>query len=46
MGDVELAERLGRRDLCPCGSRLMFRACCLRGGRFDGSLRADYVRDE
>jgi hypothetical protein len=46
MGDVELAEKLGRRDLCPCGSRRLFRACCLPSGRFDGSLRAHYVRDE
>jgi uncharacterized protein YecA (UPF0149 family) len=24
MGDVELTEKLGRRDLCPCGSRRLF----------------------
>ena len=25
-GDKELLERLGRNDLCPCGSRLRFQA--------------------
>jgi hypothetical protein len=24
MGDVELIEKLGRSDLCPCGSRRLF----------------------
>ncbi|MBY0566285.1 MAG: SEC-C domain-containing protein [Hyphomonadaceae bacterium] len=24
MGDVELIEKLGRNDLCPCGSRRLF----------------------
>jgi hypothetical protein len=23
-GDVELSEKLGRKDLCPCGSRRLF----------------------
>jgi len=33
-GDKLLDEKLGRRDLCPCGSRKLFRSCCLRSGRF------------
>jgi hypothetical protein len=33
-GDKELAERLGRNDLCPCGSARPFRNCCLKSGRF------------
>jgi uncharacterized protein YecA (UPF0149 family) len=33
-GDKELAEKLGRNDLCPCGSGKRFKRCCLRGGLF------------
>lgn len=33
-GDKELVEKLGRNDLCPCGSGKRFKRCCLRGGRF------------
>jgi uncharacterized protein YecA (UPF0149 family) len=33
-GDKELAEKLGRNDLCPCGSGRRFKRCCLRSGRF------------
>ena len=33
-GDKQLEEKLGRRDLCPCGSRKLFRVCCMRSGRF------------
>jgi uncharacterized protein YchJ len=33
-GDKELAEKLGRNDLCPCGSGKRFKKCCLRTGRF------------
>lgn len=33
-GDKELEEKLGRNDLCPCGSRRLFRSCCLKKGRF------------
>jgi uncharacterized protein YecA (UPF0149 family) len=33
-GDKELVEKLGRNDLCPCGSGKRFKKCCLRGGRF------------
>ncbi|MEM6825795.1 MAG: SEC-C metal-binding domain-containing protein [Pseudomonadota bacterium] len=42
MGDVELCEKLGRNDLCPCGSGRKFKRCCLNSGRYDGSLRDDY----
>src|SRR5436853_6764830 len=33
-GDKEFAEKLGRNDLCPCGSGKRFKRCCLRSGRF------------
>lgn len=33
-GNKELREKLGRRDLCPCGSGKLFKKCCLRSGRF------------
>jgi uncharacterized protein YecA (UPF0149 family) len=33
-GDKLLEEKLGRNDLCPCGSRRLLRSCCLRSGRF------------
>jgi uncharacterized protein YecA (UPF0149 family) len=33
-GNKELAEKLGRDDLCPCGSGKRFKACCLASGRF------------
>lgn len=33
-GDKLLEEKLGRNDLCPCGSRKLFRSCCLKSGRF------------
>src|SRR5450755_2092438 len=29
-GDIELLEKLGRNDLCPCGSGRRFKRCCLR----------------
>ncbi|MHB0961358.1 MAG: SEC-C metal-binding domain-containing protein [Pirellulaceae bacterium] len=29
-----LEEKLGRNDLCPCGSGRLFKKCCLRSGRF------------
>ncbi|MEM7348509.1 MAG: SEC-C metal-binding domain-containing protein [Chloroflexota bacterium] len=41
-GDKELIEKLGREDLCPCGSHRKFKRCCLKQGRYDGSLRAYY----
>ena len=28
-GDKELLEKLGRNDLCPCGSGHRFKRCCL-----------------
>ncbi len=33
-GDKELHEKLGRRDLCPCGSGKLFKKCCLHSDRF------------
>lgn len=33
-GDKLLVEKLGRNDLCPCGSGQRFKRCCLRSGRF------------
>jgi hypothetical protein len=40
----ELIEKLGRADLCPCGSGLIFRACCLRSGRYEGVNRHYYFQ--
>jgi uncharacterized protein YecA (UPF0149 family) len=31
-GHKELSEKLGRNDLCPCGSRKQFKKCCLPSG--------------
>jgi hypothetical protein len=43
-GHKELSERLGRNDLCPCDSGLLFKYCCRNSGRFRrrgaGPLRA------
>ncbi|MEM9427030.1 MAG: SEC-C metal-binding domain-containing protein [Pseudomonadota bacterium] len=39
---MELSEKLGRNDLCPCGSGRRFKRCCLRSGRYDGALRDHY----
>lgn len=33
-GDKLLEEKLGRNDLCPCGSGRRYKRCCLRSGRF------------
>lgn len=33
-GDKLLEEKLGRNDLCPCGSGRRFKKCCLKSGRF------------
>jgi uncharacterized protein YecA (UPF0149 family) len=33
-GDKDLVEKLGRNDLCPCGSGKQFKKCCLRTGCF------------
>ena len=32
--DKLLEEKLGRNDLCPCGSGKRFKKCCLKSGRF------------
>ena len=40
-GDKVLEEKLGRNDLCPCGSSLRFKKCGLRKGCFYGVNR-DY----
>jgi uncharacterized protein YecA (UPF0149 family) len=32
----ELLEKLGRNDLCPCDSGMLFKKCCMKSGRFDG----------
>jgi len=42
----EFVEKLGRNDLCPCGSRKRFKRCCLKRAGFDGSLRDHYFRDK
>jgi len=33
-GEKLLEEKLGRNDLCPCGSGKRFKKCCLKSGRF------------
>ncbi len=33
-GDKLLTEKLGRNDLCPCGSGKRFKKCCLQSARF------------
>ena len=33
-GDKLLEEKLGRNDLCPCGSGQRFKKCCLKKGGF------------
>ncbi len=33
-GDKLLEEKLGRNDLCPCGSGKRFKKCCLKSGHF------------
>src|SRR3954451_15910153 len=33
-GEKELEERLGRNDLCPCGSGRRFKTCCRNAGCF------------
>ncbi|MDQ6630154.1 MAG: SEC-C metal-binding domain-containing protein [Verrucomicrobiota bacterium] len=38
-GNKELYEKLGRNDLCPCGSQVSFKNCCMQSGNYDGSLR-------
>ena len=36
-GDKELLEKLGRNDLCPCGSGRLFKRCCLTSRSFQRS---------
>ncbi|MGL5839674.1 MAG: SEC-C metal-binding domain-containing protein [Sphingorhabdus sp.] len=47
-GEIELLERLGRNDPCPCGSGKRFRKCCLQSGRFrrDDAARLLAVRGD
>ena len=33
-GEKLLEEKLGRNDLCPCGSGKRLKKCCLGKGRF------------
>jgi uncharacterized protein YecA (UPF0149 family) len=33
-GNKQLEEKLGRNDLCPCGSGKRFKRCCLISGSF------------
>ena len=33
-GDKLLTEKLGRNDLCPCGSGKRFKNCCLKASLF------------
>lgn len=33
-GGKLLEEKLGRNDLCPCGSGKLFKHCCLTSGLF------------
>lgn len=33
-GTKELNEKLGRNDLCPCGSGKRFKKCCMKAGCF------------
>jgi len=33
-GNKELTEKLGRNDLCPCGSGKRFKKCCRNAGCF------------
>ena len=45
-GEVELLERLGNNDLCPCGSgRTLSRTAAATAAAFDGAGRHDYYRD-
>lgn len=41
-GHKELTEKLGRNDLCPCGSARKFKNCCMRANRYEGSSRDHY----
>ncbi|MEO0913977.1 MAG: SEC-C metal-binding domain-containing protein [Pseudomonadota bacterium] len=43
-GDVELVEKLGRKDPCPCGSGKAFKRCCQKSGRYNGCNRHHYFQ--
>jgi hypothetical protein len=46
-GEVELVERLGNNDLCPCGSGRRFQAVLpQQWPLFDGAGRDYYIRDQ
>ena len=40
--DVELIEKLGRNELCPCDLDAGFKTCCMKSGSYDGLNRDDY----
>ena len=44
-GDKELNEKLGRNDLCPCGSGRLFKRCCRNLGFFSTELRGTITSD-
>ncbi|MEL6572711.1 MAG: SEC-C metal-binding domain-containing protein [Pseudomonadota bacterium] len=41
---MELQEKLGRNDPCPCGSGRRYKRCCLKSGKFDGSRRDNHFQ--
>ena len=41
-GEVELVEKLGRNDLCPCGSGRRFQPVLPESKRYDGVIRDYY----
>ncbi|MBC8044116.1 MAG: SEC-C domain-containing protein [Rhizobacter sp.] len=41
-GGKILLEKLGRKDLCPCGSGRKFKRCCMKNGKYDGVLRSHF----
>ena len=32
-------KKIGRNDLCPCGSGKKYKNCCLKSGRFEGLVK-------
>ena len=44
-GDKELREKLGRNDLCPCGSGRLFKRCCRNSGFFSTGLKETTTSD-
>ena len=45
-GDKELAEKVGRNDLCPCGSGKRFKKCCRDTGCFRRRTAPHYFSRE